>query len=155
MEYTVIHHPETCIIGKMGSTRDGDNFIAKLWQEADNHFSEVYPLAIKDANGTPKAVYGAMSDFSLSFRPGENNLSEGLYMAGVECPLDAEAPTGWTKWVLPAFDCVITENKGIPALFETYKDLSSQGMELVYAIQEKNEPATGKQFLLFPIGKEE
>ena len=153
MEYRIISHPKTCVIGKMGGTRDGESFIAHLWEDADSHFSEVAPLALKNESGFPAAVFGAMSDYSLSFKPWENNLSEGLYLAGVQCPLDAEPPAGWTKWLLPAFDCVITENKGIPALFETVADLKAHGMELIYAIQEKNDPTSGKQYLLFPIKK--
>lgn len=35
-----------------------------------------------------------MSDFSRSFHPWED-FSKGLYLAGVECSDDAEAPDGW------------------------------------------------------------
>ena len=29
------------VIGKEGSTSDGDGFIQKLWDDADSHFSEI------------------------------------------------------------------------------------------------------------------
>ena len=39
------------VIGKEGSTLDGEGFIQKLWDDANSHFSEVAHLAKKDANG--------------------------------------------------------------------------------------------------------
>ncbi len=32
------------VIGKEGSTSDGDGFIQKLWYDADSHFSEISHL---------------------------------------------------------------------------------------------------------------
>ena len=40
------------VIGKEGSTLDGDDFIQKLWNDANTHFEEVQHLAKKD-----KALY--------------------------------------------------------------------------------------------------
>lgn len=54
---------------------------------------------LKDENGNISGIWGAMSDFSRSFQPWED-FSKGLYLAGVECNEDAEAPDGWTKWVI-------------------------------------------------------
>ena len=39
------------VIGKEGSTLDGQGFIQKLWSDANSHFDEVQPLAKKDENG--------------------------------------------------------------------------------------------------------
>ena len=36
------------VIGKEGSTLDGQGFIQKLWEDANSHFSEVQALAKKD-----------------------------------------------------------------------------------------------------------
>lgn len=33
------------VIGKEGSTLDGEGFISKLWVDANSHFEEVEPLA--------------------------------------------------------------------------------------------------------------
>ena len=41
------------VIGKEGSTLDGQDFIQKLWEDANSHFSEVQALAKKDENGKP------------------------------------------------------------------------------------------------------
>ena len=39
------------MIGKEDLTRDGADFISKLWSGANSHFSDVVYLAKKDANG--------------------------------------------------------------------------------------------------------
>lgn len=72
------------VIGKEGSTSEGEEFIQKLWKDANSHFSEVAHLAKKDANGKLVGIWGAMSDFSRSFQPWEDGFSKGLYLAGVE-----------------------------------------------------------------------
>ena len=105
---------ETCIkdsfvvIGKEGSTLDGDGFIQRLWADANAHFEEVQHLAKKDKNGTIMGLWGAMSDFSHSFHPWED-FSKGLYLAGVECYDSAEAPSGWTKWTVPGYEYICAE----------------------------------------------
>ena len=39
------------VIGKEGSTSDGDGFIQKLWDDADSHFSEIAHLVKREAKG--------------------------------------------------------------------------------------------------------
>ena len=56
------------VIGKEGSTSDGDGFIQKLWDDADSHFSEIAHLAKRDAKGSIGWIWGAMSDSSRSFK---------------------------------------------------------------------------------------
>ena len=64
------------VIGKEGSTLDGEGFIQKLWDDANSHFSEVAHLAKKDANGGIVGIWGAMSDISRSFKPWEDGFSK-------------------------------------------------------------------------------
>ena len=52
------------VIGKVGSTLDGEGFIQRLWVDANSHFGEVQHLAKKDENGNISGIWGAMSDFS-------------------------------------------------------------------------------------------
>ena len=40
------------VIGKVGSTLDGEGFIQKLWNDANSHFNEVAHLAKKTQTGT-------------------------------------------------------------------------------------------------------
>ena len=57
------------VIGKEGSTLDGEGFIQKLWKDANDHFGEIAHLAKKGASGALVGIWGAMSDFSRSFQP--------------------------------------------------------------------------------------
>ncbi len=80
------------VIGKEGSTEDGAGFIQRLWDDANAHFGEVATLAGKDENGGMLGIWGAMTDFSRSFRPWEDDFSKGLSLAGAVhdyiCPQD-------------------------------------------------------------------
>ena len=94
------------VIGKEGATLDGEGFIQRLWDDANAHFGEVQHLARRDETGNLVGIWGAMSDLTRSFQPWEDQFSRGLYLAGVECGDDAEAPAGWTKWVVPGYEYI-------------------------------------------------
>ena len=138
------------VIGKMGSTLDGEGFIQKLWNDANSHFNEVASLAKKDANGNLVGIWGAMSDITCSFKPWENNFSKGLYLAGVECVDDAEAPDGWTKWIIPGYEYIVVENHH-GAFEDTIQQMNEEGIFLVGAVHDYTNPATGKDYMYFPI----
>ena len=138
------------VIGKEGSTGDGEGFIQKLWDDANGHFHEVAHLAKKDATGKLVGIWGAMSDLSRSFQPWEDGFSKGLYLAGVECAGQAEAPDGWTKWTIPGYEYIVVENhKG--AFEETLEQMKAEGISLAGAVHDYTDPATGKDYLYFPI----
>ena len=138
------------VIGKAGSTLDGQGFIQKLWDDANGHFNEVAHLAKKDADGNIAGIWGAMSDFSHSFHPWENGFREGLYLAGVECVDDAEAPEGWTKWIIPSYEYLIVEHQD-GAFENTIRQMSEMGISLIGAVHDYIDPATGKGYMYFPI----
>ena len=139
------------VIGKEGSTMDGQGFIQKLWEDANSHFNEVQSLAKKDENGNLVGIWGAMSDCSRSYKPWEENYSKGLYLAGVECVEDAEAPNGWKKWTIPGFEyiCVETENENTFAEVLSY--MGANNIALVGAVHDFTCPASGKNYMFFPI----
>ena len=138
------------VIGKEGSTLDGEGFIQKLWDDANSHFGEVAHLAKKDANGGIVGIWGAMSDISRSFKPWEDGFSKGLYLAGVECVDNAEAPDGWIKWTIPSYEYIVVENhKGV--FEETIGQMNEDGISLVGAVHDYTDPVTGKGYLYFPI----
>ena len=138
------------VIGKEGSTFDGEGFIQKLWNDANSHFNEVAHLAKKDANGNIVGIWGAMSDLSRAFKPWEDGFRKGLYLAGVECVDDAEAPDGWTKWTIPGYEYIVVENNA-GAFEETIERMNAEGIFLVGAVHDCTDPATGKDYLYFPI----
>ncbi len=140
------------VIGKEGSTLDGEGFIQKLWDDANGHFDEVAHLAKRDENGNLVGIWGAMSDLSHSFQPWEDGFSKGLYLAGVECVDSAEAPDGWTKWVIPGYEYLVVENHN-GVFRDTIRQMQEEGIALVGAVHDYTDPATGKGYLYFPIRK--
>jgi predicted transcriptional regulator YdeE len=141
------------VIGKEGSTNDGNDFIMKLWDDANSHFNEVAQLAKKDNSNIPSGVWGAMSDFSRSFKPWEENLTKGLYLAGVEVIDTAEAPDGWVKWTLPGFEYLYIESGSdkMKDITEVLDYINKNGEQLAGAIQDFTNPAEEKQYMYFPV----
>lgn len=84
--------PSFSVIGKEGSTAEGSGFIQRLWEDANAHFGEIEHLAKRDESGNLCGVWGTMTDLSRSFKPWQNNFSEGLYLAGLECERSLIAP---------------------------------------------------------------
>lgn len=139
------------VIGKEGSTLEGQGFVQRLWSEANAHFVQVQPLAKKDEDGNLAGIWGAMSDFSRSYRPWEENFSKGLYLAGVECVDEAQAPAGWTRWTIPAYEYLCAEVEGDNTFSEVLEYLRENQIPLVGAVHDFSCPATGKDYLFFPI----
>lgn len=141
------------VIGKEGSTEMGDGFIQALWTDANAHFHEISHLAKKDENGNPLGIWGAMSDRSRTFLPWEDGFTKGLYLAGAECEDGAEAPDGWTRWVIPGYEYlwVECEHDGIFAEMIAY--LQENQIPLAGAVHDFICPECGKNYMFFPIRK--
>lgn len=141
------------VIGKEGSTAEGEGFIQKLWEDANSHFAEVQHLAKKDKDGNIIGIWGAMSDFSRSFNPWEDHFSKGLYLAGVECDDHAEASEGWTKWVIPGYEYLYVECGNGNIFSEMIDYLETNQIPLAGAVHDFTCPRTGKNYMYFPIRK--
>lgn len=141
------------VIGKEGSTEDGPGFVQSLWAEANAHFAEVAHLAKKDENGNLVGIWGAMTDSSRSFLPWEDGFSRGLYLAGVECVDDAQAPEGWVKWNVPGFEYLRVECDHDGVFPEMIDYLRENGISLAGAVHDFTCPQTGKNYMYFPIGR--
>jgi len=140
------------VIGKEGSTYDGPGFIQKLWENANSRFEEIQHLAKRDENGDLIGIWGAMSDFSRSFSPWED-FSRGLYLAGIECADDAEAPDGWVKWQIPGYEYIYVECVNDDTFPNTINYLSDHHILLAGAVHDFTCPQTGKNYMFFPIKK--
>ncbi len=138
------------VIGKEGSTRDGEGFIRKLWQDANAHFDQIADLAKRDENGNLAGIWGAMTDFSRSFRPWED-FKNGLYLAGAECRDNAEAPEGWTRWVVPASEYLAVECEDGNTFTDMLKYMEENGIPLAGAVYDFTSPETGKNYMYFPV----
>ena len=152
MEVKRITKESFTVIGKEGSTLEGEGFIQRLWQEANEHFDEIAALAKRDKNGKLAGIWGAMSDLSRSFKPWEN-FRTGLYLAGAECTDDAEAPEGWTKWVIPGYEYLCAAREGKDSFSEMVKYMKENGVTLAGAVHDYTDPATGKDYMFFPVRK--
>lgn len=141
------------VIGKEGSTKDGNGFIQQLWGDANSHFSEVSELAKKDKEGNVLGIWGLMSDFTHSFKPWEDYFSKGLYLAGVEVNDNATAPEGWMKWTVPSYEYIYVINKSPDTFIEVINYLNENKIPLAGAVHEFNCPETGNAYLFFPIKK--
>lgn len=138
------------VIGKEGSTLDGVGFVQRLWTDANSHFEEIQHLAKRNEQGDVVGIWGAMSDFSRSFLPWEE-FRDGLYLAGVECETGAEAPEGWTKWVVPGFEYVRVECEADDTFPRAIKYLEEHTIPLVGAVHDFTCPQTGKSYMYFPV----
>ena len=140
------------VIGKEGSTLDGAGFIQRLWDDANSHFEEVQHLAKKDENGKIGGIWGAMSDFSRSFQLWED-FERGLYLAGVECYDDAEAPDGWTKWVIPGYEYLYAVCEEEDTFSKVIAYMEENDISLAGAVHDFTCPQTGENYMFFPIRK--
>ncbi|MDE6590661.1 MAG: GyrI-like domain-containing protein [Oscillospiraceae bacterium] len=151
MEIVNCDLPAFSVIGIEGEAEPGHSPVPALWEEANARFGEVEALALRDENGVPVGVWGAMSDVSRRFLPWEDGFSRGLYLAGVQALDSAQAPEGWTKWTLPAFACLRVKAEGdYAAAFRAGLDgLAQRGLSLAGAVQDCHRPAEGGQLYLF------
>jgi len=140
------------IIGKEGSTNDGDGFIQRLWDEANSHYSEIEHLVKKDGNGKISGFWGAMSDFDRTNKPWKNNFSEGLYLAGAEVENSAETPMNWIKWTIPSYECLYVKAENSDTFSSMLKYLSENNLSLAGAVNDFICPEeNGQMYMVFPI----
>ena len=145
--------PAFAVIGLEGSTEDGLGFIPALWEKANARFGEVAPLAKTNPDGSLVGVWGAMTDMSRSFRPWEDSFTRGLYLAGVEVRDDAQPPEGWTRWDIPGYEYLRVESGAADVFPRTLAWIAAEGLTLAGAVHDFTDPASGANYMLFPIRK--
>lgn len=138
------------VIGKEGSTADGESFIQRLWADANGHFGEIEHLAKRDENGRLVGIWGAMSDLSRSFKPWDD-FNKGLYLAGAECAEGVEAPEGWVKWTVPGYEYIRFECADGFEFSHGLEYLSENGLTLAGAVNDFSCPSSGRNYMFFPI----
>lgn len=151
MEYKKISLPAFSVIGKEGSTCDGEGFISRLWEKANSAFGEVAHLAAKGEDGTIR-VWGLMSDMAMTFRPWEDGFSKGRYLAGIEVSEDAQPPEGWVKWTSPAYEYISAPADSPEAFPRAINYLAENGYELAGAAYDRIIPGMGT-YILLPVKK--
>jgi predicted transcriptional regulator YdeE len=139
------------VIGKEGSTNNGEGFIQKLWGDANSHFNEIASLGKKDDQGNLLGIWGVMSDFSRSFNPWENDFTKGLYLAGIEVEDDAEPTQDWVKWTIPSYEYIYVKNENQDTFTDVIKYMNENNLQLAGAVHDYNCPEDGQGYLFFPI----
>lgn len=139
------------VIGREGSTAEGDGFIGKLWDEANARFAEIEHLCKRDASGAFAGFWGAMSDFSRKFKPWEG-FANGLYLAGAECVDGAEPPEGWTKWTVPGY-VYLRFARDEYSFSQAAAHVKEKGHAFAGAAHDFIDPATGRGYICIPIRK--
>jgi len=117
MDTKIMYKDEFAVIGKMkeGSALNPHEWVPPIWSEAAPKFPEIFSVIRHSDNGDVAGVWGAMNDVGeLNKRWDEN----GRYLAGCEADVDAVAPTGWTKWVIPAQTYLVAD-----CTLETYGEV--------------------------------
>ena len=93
------------VIGKAGqcSAANFEEWSNPLWVQFENGLMEIENIVRKNAAGKP-LVWSALNDNSNNFkRWGEAGFDDsGKFMAACEADVDAVAPVGWEKWIIPA-----------------------------------------------------
>lgn len=143
------------VIGKEGSTEQGEGFVEALWNDANSHFSEIEALAKRGEHGAIGGTWGLMTDFSRTWKPWEDGYSKGLYLAGVEVVDDAQPPRHWVKWTIPGFAYIyIGVDRDYREAFSCgLRYIEENGLALAGAVQEFNCLEEQKLYLFFPISK--
>ncbi|HRY77570.1 MAG TPA: GyrI-like domain-containing protein [Candidatus Izemoplasmatales bacterium] len=155
MNITIVNLPEIAIIGKLGFCKGEKNIVPELWNQANANFADVAPLGMKEKDGSFVGFWGAMSDETMSYLPWTDHFSRGYYLAGIEVYKDAVPPDGWTKWIMPSRTYLkVSIDPG--KYFEVFQNviqnqIPEMKMKLSGAACDYTEPATGKNFLFFPV----
>jgi len=147
------------VLGKegAGSSDQSIEWIAPLWKNAQEHFTEIALFAKKNESGALVGFWGAMTDMDRTNHPWRDH--QGRYLAGCESWWDALAPEGWSRWEIPAYRYAV-----IRCTMRTYEEamrymtkefMPANGYLLMGAIQEFYDPRNlgGELELYFPIEK--
>ncbi|NLW70480.1 MAG: GyrI-like domain-containing protein [Eubacteriaceae bacterium] len=139
------------VIGKEGSTDEGEGFVARLWKEANADFGQIADLVLRDEQGLPVGIWGLMTDFSRSYAPWEEGFTKGLYLAGAQVAFDAVPPEGWVKWESPAYEFIYVQSEGPQTVQKVLDYMEQNALFLCGAIYDHSCPKDGKDYMFFPI----
>ena len=77
--------------------------------------------------------------------------ADAVYLAGAQCPAQAQPPQGWTRWQVPGFEYLVFPGGGPEAFSLAMAYLRGNGLSLCGAQQDHTDPATGCNEMYFPI----
>lgn len=71
----------------------------------------------------------------------------------MECVDDAEAPSGWTKWIISGYEYIYVECENDDTFPKTIAYMKDNNIPLAGAVHDFTCPQTGKNYMYFPIRK--
>lgn len=140
------------VIGKQGTTADGEDFVNALWKKANEGADEIASLIKRDGKGIPVGFWGLRSSLETPFAEWKDG--EGLYLAGLEVKDDSFAPMGWSKWVVPASVYVSIEvEKSIEAAVREVEAYVKKNKLIITGAYHEymNALLPGRLILFFPV----
>lgn len=153
MEPIFIKKSSFAVIGKEGSTIDGNGFVETLWQSMNVDFDKIFRLVKTDEKGNTAGIWGLMSNFDRSLKPW-TDFKDGLYLAGAEVELDVEPPTGWKKWIVPSAEYLgfKVENNYQDTFKKGLDYLKAHNLSLVMAVFDFHKmDENGQLYIMFPV----
>lgn len=81
----------------------------------------------------------------------EEGFTKGLYLAGVECNDEVEAPDGWIKWIIPGYEYIYAECKDENTFAKVVEYMKQNEISLAGAVHDFTCPETGKNYMFFPV----
>jgi len=139
------------VIGKLGSTKDGDDFIKQLWLDANSNFNEIIEFVKKDENNNLIGIWGLMGDSENSLNPWKENFTRGYYLAGVEVNDDCQEIDGWVKWSVPSYEYLVVKGSGEEIFQKIIQYIKDNDLKLVAAVFDYIEPKSQVNYMYFPI----
>ena len=151
MDARIVRLHGFAVIGREGSTDEGEGFISRLWAEANARYGEIADLVVSES-GAPRGLWGAMSDMGRRMLPWEDGFTRGLYLAGAEVHKDAQAPAGWVRWDIPEHTwLMIPVVEGVPrAMRQGLEYIQAHGLRLIGAVCDYTRPGEG-EYCAFPV----
>lgn len=160
MNIKIVTKETFSVIGKLGQglSSDRNNWIPKIWEEANTNFDKIFPFIKKDENGNIIGLWGLMSDVNEKLSRWEES---GKYLAGCEVEDDVLPPEGFAKWTIPTQTYVVAKCS-IVNYSEVFNNTINQylpqhNMQIIGAVHEHYlQPENPNKIeLYFPIKKGE
>lgn len=136
--YQRIIKSDTAVIGVegVGAIETSQDWVQSLWFSLEEQLPAVIEkLAVSE---TDVACWGVMSDAKEWLAPWTEG--QGLYLAGIEVPLETPCPRGWSRYLLPAMEYIVIRttipliSEAVSYLFETI--VPKEAVEIIGALQE-------------------
>lgn len=136
--YQRVKKDDRAIIGVqgIGDVLTSEEWVPTLWFSLEEKLPDILEQLAIPEESIP--CWGIMSDAKEWLSPWIDG--EGLYLAGIDVPLQMTCPPGWHRSILPAMEYIVIRttiplvSEAVRFLFETV--VPDEGIEIIGAIHE-------------------